>query len=182
MAYLVMPRISSRKIQQFLRAGTMSGTAAGQGQALEDLICYVFQKVPGISVTKRDVLNVFKTQEIDVAFWNNQHHRGLHFLPNIILVECKNWSSPVGSAEVSYFDRKVHDRGLTFGILIAANGITGNALDRTAAQSILASSLFQQRQIVVITSAEIQGLKDTNEVVSLFKEKLCNLIVLGGLP
>lgn len=175
-----MPKISSAIVRRFLRAGTIATTAVDRGRTLEDLICYVFEKVPGISVTKRDSLNVFRTEEIDVAFWNNQDSRGLHFLPSIILVECKNWSSPVSTAEVSYFDRKVRDRGLTFGILVAANGITGNPYDRTQAQSILASALLERRQIVVVTVEEIQEVRDTNQLVSVFKEKLCNLIVSGG--
>ena len=103
-------------------------------------------------------------------------------LPDIILVECKNWSSPVGSAEVVSFDRKVEDRGLTVGVLVATNGITGNADDRTQAQSILASSLARNRRIVVITSAEIRNLNHTNQLVSLFQEKLCRLVVSGGFP
>jgi hypothetical protein len=29
-----------------------------------------------------------------------------------LLVECKNWGRPVGSAEVAYFVRKLQNRGL----------------------------------------------------------------------
>jgi hypothetical protein len=177
-----MSRISSKKIQHFLQAGATAPTSVLKGRALEDLICYVFEKIPGISLTKRNTLNALKTQEIDVAFWNNKHARGVHFLPDIILVECKNWSSPVGSADVVSFDRKVEDRGLSLGVLIAANGITGNAQDRTQAQGILASSLARHRRIVVITSAEIRNLNHTDQLVSLFQEKLCSLVVSGGFP
>ena len=43
------------------------------GKALEDVVRYVlFEKVPGISVTKRNVRNVFDTEEVDVAFFNER--------------------------------------------------------------------------------------------------------------
>ena len=34
------------------------------------------------------------------------------------LIECKNWTNRVGSAEVNWFDAKLRNRGLTFGILV----------------------------------------------------------------
>jgi len=64
---------------------------SGAGRALEDLICYVTGLIPGVAITHRNELNAFDTEEIDVAIWNDGAADGLFFLPNIILVECKNW-------------------------------------------------------------------------------------------
>src|SRR5258707_15773493 len=121
-----MARISQRKVGQFLAVGQAAATTAAKGKALEDLICYVFECIPGFSVTQRNSLDVFQAEEIDVAFWNDQHRQGLRFPHNIILVECKNWSVPVSNDEVAFFDTKLRGRGLSFGILVAANGITGD--------------------------------------------------------
>lgn len=63
-------------------------------------------------------------QEIDVAFWNEGDPAGL--FAHIILVECKNWSSPAG---------------LPLGIFVAAAGITGDPSNLTAAHSVLAHTL-----------------------------------------
>ncbi|MBI1923298.1 restriction endonuclease [Candidatus Poribacteria bacterium] len=174
-----MARVSQTRIQHFLQLGENAQTMTEQGRALEDLICYLFEKIPGISVTTRNRLNVFNTEEIDIAFWNEKDPRGLYFLPHIILVECKNWSVPVSSLEVSWFDTKLRNRGLTFGVLIAAKGITGNAEEQTGAHSIVAGALREQRQIVVITRQEIEAITDTSQIVRLFKEKLCELAVAG---
>jgi Restriction endonuclease len=133
-----MARISQRSIGQFLAAGQAAATTTEKGKAFEDLICYLFECIPGISVTKRNTLDVFQAEEIDVAFWNDQHHQGLRFLPNIILVECKNWSVAVSNDEVVFFDEKLRRRGLSFGILVAANGITGDPMRRTAAHETVA--------------------------------------------
>lgn len=176
-----MARISQARIQRFLQLGENGQTTTERGRALEELICYLFEKIPGISVTKRNEMNVFGTEEIDVAFWNEKDFHGLFFLPHIVLVECKNWSTPVGSIEVSWFDSKLRNRGLTFGILVATRGITGDGEDRTAAHSIVASALREQRQILVINREEINTITDTAHIVRLFKEKLCELAVIGTI-
>lgn len=91
------------------------------------MICYLFGLVPGVAITHRNDMNPFNTEEIDVALWNEQDAGGLHFLPNVILIESKNWSNPVSSIEVNWFDTKLRNRGLDFGILISPHGITGDA-------------------------------------------------------
>jgi hypothetical protein len=174
-----MPAILRATIEAYVQAGANSATAADQGRALEDMICYVFTQVPGISITRRNEMNAFQTEEIDVALWNDGHADGFFFLPNIILVECKNWSNRVSSAELSWFDAKLRNRGLSFGVLVAAKGITGNAADITAAHSIVAGALREGRRLVVISSAELLTLTDSPDVVRLVKEKLCDLAVKG---
>ena len=127
-------------VQAYIAVWENGASNAEQGHALEDLICYVFSQVPGISVTRRNELNAFLTEEIDVALWNESPVDGFFFLPNIILVECKNWSTRVTSAELAWFDTKLRNRGLNFGILVAPQGITGNAQEVTAGRSIVAAA------------------------------------------
>lgn len=105
-----MVRISTRIIQHFLQSCKDSEEETDKGKALEDLICYIFNKIPGVTLRTRDQKNIFGNQEIDLVFWNEQHPYGLKFFHNIILVECKNWSKPVGANEVKLFDVKFKDR------------------------------------------------------------------------
>lgn len=176
-----MARIAKTKIGNYLDVADNGATTAERGRALEELVSYVFKCVPGIGITKRNDLNVFQSEEIDVAIWNDKHPRGLAFLPNLFLIECKNWSVPVGSNEVNWFDTKLRNRGLPFGILVALNGITGDAADRTGAHQIIAAALREQRQMVVISRQEIEALSNSNQLISLVKEKLCELAVTGTL-
>lgn len=176
-----MPSISQAKVDAFVQASAAATTFADKGRALEDLICYVFSQVPGISVTRRNKLNAFNTEEIDIALWNDGHADGLFFLPNLILVECKNWSNSVGSSEVSWFDTKLRHRGLDFGILVATNGITGDVRDLTAAHSIVAGALKEGRRLVVIGTHDFRALTETPQLVRLIKEKLCDLALQGTL-
>jgi hypothetical protein len=174
-----MAAIDQATVQAFFEVGENGATSAVKGRALEDLICYLFAQVPGVTITRRNEMNAFDTEEIDVALWNDAHVEGFFFLPNIILIECKNWSSGVSSVEVNWFDSKLRNRGLNFGILIAANGITGNAMQLTAAHFTVATALAEGRRLVVFTKEEILGLTESLQLVLLVKEKLCDLAVKG---
>jgi len=174
-----MAQFSSRHIQALLTQGLNASSTTEQGRALEQLVCYVFGKVPGIKIVRRDALNVFATEEVDVAFWNDKSRNGFYFLPNILLVECKNWSGPVGSQEVSYFGQRLQNRGRDHGILVAANGISGSAQDLKQAHYEIAMSLSRGLHILVLTGAELTALHKTNQLVDLLKGKLCELAVSG---
>lgn len=152
-----------------------------KGRALEDLICYLFTKVPGIEVSMRNAFNSSGSEEIDIAFWNSNHSDGFYFLKNIILVECKNWSRPLGSEDVSWFDNKLRYRAQPFGILVAANGITGNSVDISRAHTTINRSLAEGRELIVITRQEIETFSHTAKIVELVKRKKCELAVAGTL-
>jgi Restriction endonuclease len=176
-----MAVIDQATIQGFLSAGAAAVNTTEKGRALEDLICYLFALVPGIAITRRNTMNVFNTEEIDVALWNDVDADGLGFLPNIILVECKNWSNRVGSGEVNWFDSKLRNRGLDFGIFVSTLGITGDAVDLTAAHAVVAAALRERRRLVIVTVDELLALNDTAELAHLLKEKLCDLAVRGAI-
>jgi Restriction endonuclease len=173
-------RLDQVHIGMLLRKGSEAQTTKEKGDALEALICYLFQTIPGITVTRRNERNTFDTKEIDVAFFNEQTSGGLPFPPWIILVECKNWLHPVGSEHVSWFDTKMRNRGVAFGILVAANGITGNPALLTDAHSTIANAL-KERRLIVITVDEIKRLAHSSQLVHLIKEKLCDLAVKGTI-
>jgi hypothetical protein len=176
-----MSAIDQIYITKLLSNSAAAQTTKEKGDILEELICYIFQMIPGITVTRRNERNAFDTEEIDVAFFNEQAPGGLPFLPWIILVECKNWSKPVGSEHVSWFDTKMRNRGVEFGILIAVNGITGNPALLTDAHNIIATALKERRRLIVINMEEIKSLIDPSQLVHMIKEKLCDLAVRGTI-
>ncbi|HEY2033310.1 MAG TPA: restriction endonuclease [Rhizomicrobium sp.] len=176
-----MAAIDQATVANYIQTGLNGNTTNIKGRALEDLVSYVFGLVPGITITHRNALNVFDSEEVDVALWNEIDQLGFFFPPNLILVECKNWSKAVGSAEVSWFDTKLRNRGLDLGILVAARGITGDANDLTAAHTVVAAALRERRRLVVITTDELAGLVSTEELATLVKRKLCDLMVKGAI-
>jgi hypothetical protein len=176
-----MPAIDYVTLQGFIAAGQTAETTAAQGRALEDMICYLFGLIPGVTITHRNEQNAFDTEEIDIALWNEGETGGFHTLPSIILIECKNWSNAISSIEVNWFDSKLRNRGLDFGILVAPRGITGNAADLTAAHAVVAAALRERRRFVVLTTDELLGLPTTEALALLIKKKLCDLAVRGTI-
>jgi hypothetical protein len=176
-----MARYNNTIIKDYLKRGNNGKSNADKGKAFEDLICYIFKKIPGIEITLRNHKNAFHTEEIDIAVWNNRKVNGLHFHPNIILVECKNWSAPVSSIEVSWFGSKLESRGQSFGILIANKGITGRPEDLTMAHQVLSKHLERGRKIILVTSDELVTLLETKDVIDLIKTKLCILAASGTI-
>lgn len=174
-----MPKFSAKKIKDLFAKSDAAKTNVEKGKCLEDLAVYLFEMIPGISVTARDKKNTYDAEEIDVALWNEQHARGFKTLNFLILVECKNWSSPVGSMEVNWFLTKIKNRALDFGILIAANGITGSDEDRRQAHDVVSKALAEGVRMILLTRDEILSLADTDELVRTVKCKLCELIVSG---
>lgn len=176
-----MPDFDLQQIAGYLDTANNGATTTDKGRAFEDLICYLFPLIPGLAVMARNEMNVFQTEELDVAVWNDKLTDGLPFLPNIILVECKNWSNAVSSIEVNWFATKLEHSGQDFGIILANKGITGNAEDRTAAHSIIAANLIKGRRIIVLSRADIAELHTTEDLITLIKDKLCRLVVNGSI-
>jgi len=174
-----MAQISHEQVCKYLQRADSAQTKDEKGKALEDLIGYLFSTIPGIEMSNQDALDVFVSDEIDLAFWNERHPEGLWALifPDIIFVECKNWTGRVGSHEVRSFTQKLQERSLHFGVLVATNGITGDPHDLTNAHHAIAYAQSQYCRILVITRTEIENIATSNQLVNLLKQKLCDLIV-----
>jgi hypothetical protein len=127
--------LSQSRVRSLFAEGDAAAIAQHKGRKLEELVRYVFEKIPGVDFYKSNIVNSPGSEEIDVAFFNNKAMRGFPFLENLLLVECKNWSSAVGANHVREFATKLKHRACAYGVLVAANGITGDAQDRTAAHT-----------------------------------------------
>ena len=121
-----MPAYSKATINKLLRRADTATTADAKGAAFEELICYLIGKIAGITHIERNPLNAAGSEELDVVVWNGKHPDGLSSLNNIIPIECKHCIKPVSSREVDWFISKIRRRSLDFGIIVAAEGITGN--------------------------------------------------------
>ncbi|WP_439658206.1 restriction endonuclease [Lentzea sp. HUAS TT2] len=176
-----MTAIDCAHVAMLLKAGDDATTTTARGRALEDLIAYLFELIPGITVTARNELNAFKAEEIDVAFWNEGDRAGLRLFDHILIVEAKNWASPAGYPELAVFNDKLQSRGRPMGIFVAASGITGDPQNLTRAHSVLARALSEGREIIVLTRSEIEKLPDTDELVQLLKRKRAQLAVSGTI-
>ena len=138
--------------------------------------------VPDAKRLRQQVKSYVRARNVEwglILFGDGPPHipNGLWFLPDRILVECKNWTTRVGSAEVSWFDAKLRRRGPSgrFGILFAASGVTGDPNDHTAAKDVIDQALADGREIIVITSDDLISLTSSDDLVQLLKIKLTRL-------
>jgi|SRR5688572_23908653 len=155
-----------------LDAALQARSEQQRGRLFEELICQMFGSIPGMSVIARNVFTAGRSQEVDILIGHDSRLSEISFLPDFILVECKNWSWPVSSMEVAWFDRKVKQRGLDLGILVAAHGVTGEQRERTFAHEIISWALAERRRLIVITSIDLTRLTSGNELVALIWSKL----------
>lgn len=152
-------------------------SAGDKGIALEEFCAEFFGAIPGVEVADRRVLDDAHSQEIDLVLDNEQHPDGLRGLAQILFVEAKNWSSPVGSAEVAWFDWKIRLSGYSEGFLIVASGVTGREDDKTSAWRILSQANIEGRRLIVLTPDEMVACHDSTAVNELIRSKLRRLAV-----
>ncbi len=100
------------------------GTADARGRRLEDLMLLILTSVPGFREEPSRLRSA--AEEIDLTIRNESSDPFWSKLSPYIVAECKNWSKPVGGAEVGWFADKLRDRpDARLGFLFAPSGITG---------------------------------------------------------
>ncbi|GAB2640690.1 restriction endonuclease [Nocardia goodfellowii] len=167
-------------VQAFLHTARTAADTDSQGKAYEELTAYLFGLVPGC-LTDRNLMSFFKTEQIDVAVANNKHNDGLYALPHVFLIECKNWSSPVDSSTLGYFINILRSRKVEVGILIAANGITGDPIALTNAHALGVSAIADGIKMLIITTEDIAKLTCVTELVEIILRRFLRAYARGGL-
>jgi hypothetical protein len=170
-------------IAQGLVAATLAaadaGTTAQRGAALEQVVADTLCLLDGVGVLFTNAVDVDNSCEIDILLFNQRHPAGLPFLPDNILVECKNWSTPVNTATLRSFTSKLRQFKLDFGIVVASNGITGDPADKTAAHAHLRREFDQVGlKTLVLTRPEIEHLA-SSEALGLMLRKKYGAFIMG---
>ena len=172
--------LDAAQVAALLHTAATAGDTDAQGKAFEALAVYLFQSVEGCIVA-HDVTNVFGTEQIDVAVGNGRHPNGLTLLPSVILVECKDWAQPVDSKTVGYFINILTNRSVEVGILIAANGITGNKEELTHAHALGIPALGRGIKLLVVTTDDIRSLTCSADFVELLHQRYLRAFASGSL-
>ena len=165
-----------------LQESDTAATVDEKGDKLEQLIRYVFDKVPGVTFYQKNILDQNRAHELDLAFWNLQSQSAICFLDPVIIVECKNTGRPLGGNGVGWFVRKLQDRGVRYGILVSLSGITGQADGHNNAHSEVLSALTRDGiKVLLIDRQELLSLTDTDELVDLLKTKILRLTLYKAI-
>ena len=172
-----MAAFPSAKILAQLNAGDGAVTSKAKGDALEEAICLCLESLAGIEVIERNCISAPGSSEIDIVLHNKKSgaNSAVAFLDTIILVECKNWASPVDSKAIRDFLAKVKAAKVKEGILIAANGITGDAKDVTRGHDVIRQAFDTDgTKIIVLTRAEIESFSSAADVMNAIRKRFTN--------
>ena len=167
-------------VASYLHAAAAAPTADAQGKAYEALAMHLFEAIPGC-LAERNITSFFGTEQIDIAVGNPRRPDGLPLLPTVLLVECKDWARPVDSKTVGYFINILDSRSVEAGILIAANGITGDPEELSHAHALGITALARGIKLLIMTTAEIQNLTCTADLTRLLNHRYLRAIASGGL-
>jgi hypothetical protein len=150
-----------------------------RGDALEDLFCYLLCELPGIAV-RRNSRDPFQSKEIDIVVANAHEARWLKLYPNVFLVECKNWDDKVGSSVVGDFILKLKEQFVEAGILVAANGVTGDREDLRSAYHRIAMAQQDGRRVIVITMDQLKDVQSTDDFEELLRDSFLEIVGTGA--
>ncbi|MDX8141651.1 hypothetical protein SK854_05980 [Lentzea sp. BCCO 10_0061] len=153
-----------------------------QGKAYEKLIVYLFESTPGCLV-EPNIISPFGSEQVDVAVGNLRFTDGPALLPATFLVECKDWSRPVDSGTLGYFINTLANRSVEVGLMVAAQGITGDPHDLSYAHSLLIQASARRIRVLVITTDEVAALTSTADFVELLNRRHLRAVASGvGVP
>jgi hypothetical protein len=150
-------------------------SAADKGKTLEDLLAWLFPQFDGITVEARNVST--DSQEIDLVLFNDQISPVFKAWSQEILVEAKNWSTPVDAPAVGWFITKLRDRSIKYGILVAKFGITGMARGFGGGQDVITGCLRDGYRPIVLTLAELEALSTHEDFYRLLRAKQSQVLL-----
>lgn len=167
-------------VRDHLNAAASALDTDAQGKAYEKLIVYLFETTPGC-IAESDLISAFGSEQVDVAVGNMGVPDGPALLPATFLVECKNWSRPVDSSTIGYFINTLANRSVEAGLLIAAQGITGDARDKSYAHSLLIQASARRISILVVTTEEVASLASGSEFVEMLNRRYLRAVASSGM-
>jgi hypothetical protein len=174
--YARVPTTFNSWIRAELTAIQGTRESEAKGQRLEALLARVLCSVRGMTLEDQDVENAYDTEEIDLYFWNELAQDGLHFLDCPLIVECKAWSRPVSGNDLRAFATLLRDKGRSNGIFVALEGITGDAVQRSAGFFHLASAMADGQTVLVVTGADLETIDSPADLIQLLRRRLLDQV------
>lgn len=129
-----------------------------EGKDFENFCAYLISCIPGFEIDKR-----FTAQDyhFDLLIRNKSFTSDFRTsFGNYLIAECKNWSSSIGTQEVSYFVSKLVFHDIKAGFIFSQKGVTGEKKNKDAAL-VLIKSFYKIGKIIMIIDQ-----KDINKIIS----------------
>lgn len=156
------------------RVDTSSGP--DKGKALEDFAAAFIETVKGLEIIKRNAR--LSAEELDIYIENRIVHGFWRLAGSPMIVECKNWSEPVGAKEITILQGKLESVSpdAKTAILVAPQGVSGNGY-RDAILKIR-ESRQRGRQIIVLERDDLEAIADGKHAARVIEEKYRKMLLL----
>lgn len=166
---VLSPEARDKELLDLWRATLAERDPQRKGKLLEEVMVLLFKTIPGFANITPRARN--KDEEIDLLirnestdpFWSQENSQ-------YILVECKNWSKPVGTDEFNLFRMKIARRAgrSHLGFFVALGGFTEGFHSHAAAHRP------DGHLVVTLERSDLEALitaRDRNEQLKRFHER-----------
>ena len=122
-----------------------------KGLASEYLAMFLINSIDGLEIMAHDSLET--AEEVELLVANESDQRFWQEIGNPFLVECKNWSKPLGAKDIRNLKGVMESKNIRTAILISRNGVTGD--ERHDALLLIREAHANNRFIVVLDQADL---------------------------
>jgi hypothetical protein len=164
-----------QELSRLVQCVTEAEVATEKGKTLEDLLDWFFSQFPGITIGARRLAS--GSEELDLVLFNDRHCPVFRSWGHEILIEAKNWSSPVDAAAIIVFLSKLRNKGIYNGILVARSGVTGMSRGYGGAVDAIKEALPGGFRPIVLTLADIASITEEEAFYTLLRAKQCQLLI-----
>jgi hypothetical protein len=176
---LALPISQKKKISELYdQAIAVKDDPNLKGDLFEKVTKQIFELVPNIEFKGSDIDDGI--EEIDIQLRNRNHEHVWADFEGMIFVECKNWSKPVGSAEIDNFKCKLERNGLKIGIFIALKGVTGSPTKLEGAWGAIKMHLQNGYKIVILDGKDLEDIFRCKDVSETIDDKYVLLYKIGS--
>jgi hypothetical protein len=171
-----VPSIDPGIVAYWVNRANVAPNPTACGRAWQYLACYAFRRIPGVSLIRRNVIDIPRAREFDIALRNVSSRVEFGFLAFAFLIECKYHARTVSAGDVSWFATKLRDRGLTDGIIFSRMGISGNPATWSNGYEIVRDARRQWGlHILSVNLEELEACATSSDLVRLCLRKWLHL-------
>lgn len=147
-------------------------TNESKGKSLERLASWLCDGTPSLRSKYRNLITRSSEIDIVVEYDDSAGRIALfHELGRYCLVECKNWSKPVGVSPVRDFMGKLDKCKVRLGLIFSKNGVTGVDSGADALREIQSRFDRDGVYVLVFSLEDLKTVADSAGFVRLLDEK-----------
>lgn len=164
------------KLVELVEAVDEATTNDAKGKTLESLANFLFNSVPSLKCKYANLQT--RSSEIDLVVEYNPSKERIPIFEELgryCLVECKNWSKPVGVGPVRDFMGKLDKCKVRLGVIFSKNGITGIDSGVDALREIQSRFDRDGTYLLVFSLDDLKEIKDGRAFAIALDRKADNL-------